>query len=238
MTLDFFQLFPKKSVIGMLHLAGENKKERVKRALDEIDIFEQQGIHGVIVEDYHGSEEDVERTLEAIKERGTNLVLGVNVLRDPYLGLTLANKYEAKFVQFDTINSPDITPDYFNNYRIAYQNIFILGGVRFKYIKPTGRALEEDIAEGMSRCEAIVTTGEGTGIETPTKKLMDFRRVMGNFPLVVGAGVNPRNFVNQMKICNAAIIGSYFKDGNTERKINSIKVRDMMRIFKGLIDDS
>ena len=237
MTRDFFQLFPRKSIIGMIHLAGFDRREKVRRALEEISLFEDEGIHGAIVEDYHGSSEEVEEVLNLLAVRKNRPVVGVNVLRDPWLGLSLANLYGAKFVQFDTINSPDVDSGYFARYRAEFPDIAILGGVRFKYIKPTGRSLEEDITEGMSRCEAIVTTGEGTGIETPTQKLKDFRNIMGNrFPLVVGAGVNPGNLQEQMEICDSAIIGSYFKNGHTKDKVYSERVREIMKVFGSLAD--
>ena len=111
---------------------------------------------------------------------------------------------------------------------MLYPKTVVLGGIRFKYTNPTGNTLEEDIAEGMSRCEAVVTTGEGTGLEMAIEKLREFRRVMGRFPLIVGAGVNDKNVREQMEICDAAIVGSYFKNGNTQNKVFRDKVRKLM----------
>ena len=137
-------------------------------------------------------------------------------------------RYGAGFVQFDTIQASDGSAE--NNHRFneekylerrdRYPEIVVLGGVRFKYIPLTGRSLEEDIIEGISRCEAIVTTGSGTGIETPTEKLRMFKRIMGDFPLVVGAGVNDKNVREQLEVAEAAIIGSYFKGGNTSDRVS------------------
>ena len=55
----------------------------------------------------------------------------------------------------------------------------LLGGVRFKY-QPvhSGRTLEEDLRIGMERCDAIVCTGEGTGIPTPLGKVEEFVQQM------------------------------------------------------------
>ena len=234
MRRDFFQIFPRKSIIGMIHLAGKNGEERDKRALEEVSIFEEEGLQGIIVEDYHGTPKDVVNTLVAIKDKGTKLVVGINVLRNPYSAFELADKYNAKFIQFDIIQTPDLNPKMYREEREKYPNVVVLGGVRFKYVRPTGKSLEEDIEEGMSRCEAIVTTGEGTGIETPTEKLRDFRIIMGDFPLVVGAGVNDENVREQLEISYGAIVGSYFKDGKTNKIVIRERVKTLMSRLREL----
>ena len=226
MERNFFHLFPEKSVIGMIHLAGMNQQERAERALEEISVYEEEGLHGIIVEDYHGTTKDVSNFLGAVKKRGTRLALGVNVLSNPYANFG-CEEYGVRFVQFDIVQSP-LNTQIYNQLRMLYPKTVVLGGIRFKYTNPTGNTLEEDIAEGMSRCEAVVTTGEGTGLETPIEKLREFRRVMGRFPLIVGAGVNDKNVREQMEICDAAIVGSYFKNGNTLNKVFRDRVRKLM----------
>ncbi len=211
----------------MIHLAGRDGNERAERVLEEISIYEEEGLHGIIVEDYHGTTKDVSNALSSIKKRGTSLVTGVNFLSNHYSGFS-CGEYGVKFVQLDSIQPPFINVGIYNQMRILCPEVVVLGGIRFKYIEPSGKSLEEDIVEGRSRCEAIVTTGEGTGVETPTEKLREFRRAMGNFPLVVGAGVNDRNIREQMEICDAAIVGSYFKKGDTTSKVSRERVRRLM----------
>lgn len=65
----------------------------------------------------------------------------------------------------------------------------------------------------MSRCDAIAVTGEGTGKTTPMEKIRQFRNIMGDFPLVVGAGMTPDTCAEQFSVADAAIVGSYFKQG-------------------------
>ena len=227
MGKDFFRLFPGKSVIGMIHLAGRDRNEVLERALEEVSIYEEGGLHGIIVEDYHGTPKDVENTLKNLRGRHNKLVVGVNVLSLPYSSFSY-DGYGVKFAQFDSVQEPGINPGIYNQMRILYPEMVVLGGIGFKYIKPTGKTLEQDIAEGMSRCEAIVTTGEATGLETPIEKLIEFRRIMGEFPLIVGSGVNDKNIREQMEICDAAIVGSYFKNENTLDKVCRERVRRLM----------
>lgn len=224
----------------MIHLAGYSTKRKVKRALEEIAIFEGEGIHGIIVEDYHGTAKDVEGMLGVIAERGTSLVVGINVLSNPYSGFSFADKYGAKFIQFDSVQSPHLDSIGYAWLRKKFPNVVVLGGVGFKYIKSTGKSLEEDLSDVKDMCEAIVTTGEGTGIETPTEKLREFRKVMdsigmNHLPLIVGAGVNDQNAREQLGICGGAIVGSFFKGGSTRRKVNLENVRKLMTIVEGYL---
>ena len=105
--------------------------------------------------------------------------------------------------------------------------------MRFKGASPSKNSLEEDIMEGKLRCDAIVTTGKGTGVEAPTKKLEEFKKYMNNFPLIVGTGLNNLNAYKQLKIADGAIVGSYFKSKqNTILPVDRHKVRDLMSIVK------
>ena len=64
------------------------------------------------------------------------------------------------------------------------------------------------------RCDAVVTTGEGTGKDCPTEKLMEFRDVLDGFPLIVGAGVTAGNVCEKLEYADGVIIGSWLKEGH------------------------
>ena len=86
----------------------------------------------------------------------------------------------------------------------------------------------------MERADAIVVTGEGTGKETPLDKIKRFREKIGDFPLVVGAGVDSYNVMGQLKIADGAIIGSYFKKGYTWNHIDPFAVKNFMEIVRDI----
>lgn len=229
----FEKLFSiKKPIIGMIHLAG-NKEERLKRALEELAIYEEEEIDGAIIEDYHGTPEEVYKTLEQSSKLNLNIIRGVNVLRDPYSSFEFADDFNVKFIQFDSVQTRDLNLERYKKLRNKYQNIVVLGGVGFKYTEPTGNPLEIDLNEGKSRCEAIVTTGEGTGIETPIEKLIEYKKMLEDFPLIVGAGVNINNVYEQLKIADGAIIGSALKVNNQSyNPLDISKIRDIINIVK------
>ncbi len=238
MPPSFRDLFPNpKPIIGMIHLAGASPRERLERAYAELQIYQSEGVDGAIIEDYHGSFEDLVRVLSDSRFAKLELVIGINYLASPFDSQALASvSRHARFVQYDDIQTLDEEESVkYDLRRGSYPRLAVFGGVRFKGNRPTGRPLEQDIKRAMGRCEAIVTTGSGTGIETPLIKLQEFRALMGDFPLIVGAGVTAENVARQLEYADGAIVGSYFKpDGNTELPVDRTRVKDLMDVVKQL----
>jgi len=236
MAPPFTQVFStKKPIIGMIHCAGNTPKEKTQRALEELTIYQEEGIDGAIVEDYHGEYEDVYQVLQSSKERYPGLVIGLNLLRKSYPVFGLAQTHGIRYIQFDSIPTSDITTEIYDQKRREFPDLAILGGVGFKYIPATGNPLQHDLEKGRSRYDAIVTTGTGTGIETPLEKLRQYKSLLGQFPLIVGAGVTASNAYEQLSIADGAIVGSYFKsEGDTQSPVKRHKVRELMKIVRQL----
>lgn len=236
MPKNFKDIFPvNKPIIGMIHLAGSGNEDKVKRALEELVIYQEEGVDGAIIEDYHGSPHDVYTALEQSAKEEFHIIRGVNLLHHPVGGFRYASDCGAKFVQFDDVQTDNLEVISYNLARKKHPEIAVLGGVRFKYTPETNNPLEQDLNEAMARCEAIVTTGSGTGKETPLDKLEEFKKIIGEFPLIVGAGVTLENVGAQLEYADAAIIGSYFKpDGNTRMPVERARVRDLMGAVKAL----
>jgi len=230
------QFFGKIPILGMIHLAGQNP---VKRALEELTLFEEEGVDGAIIENYHGSVEDVIATLQETSKRKSNVVIGVNVLPNEfYQSLPLAQRYGADFVQLDQVagaySSGQLDFAHYVKVKSQHPEIMVLGGVWPKYYHPIeGSDLETDLRTGMQRAEAIVVTGAGTGKETPFDKIKRFREIIGEHPLVVGAGLTPENAYEQLCISNGAIVGTSLKiDDNTNNPMDRQRVRDFMSVVK------
>ncbi len=217
---DFLKLFKHpKPIMGMIHLKGNSQSEKLELAKSEIDTLTQNGIDAVIVENYFGTPDDMEMILDYIVRERPHICYGVNVLDNDTLGFAMARKYNAAFIQLDSVAGhllPDddlIFHDFISSER-AQTNAYVLGGVRFKY-QPylSGRNLEDDLTIGMTRCDAIVVTGAATGAETDMQKILDFREVIGSdFPLIVGAGLTAENCIEKLTVTDGGIIGSYLKD--------------------------
>jgi len=225
-----------KPIIGMLHLSGYGREKVLENAKREIDILYRNGVNAVLVENYFGDRVDVENTLKLLQKDYPHKVYGVNMLGFPELAFDLARKYGAKFVQMDSVCG-HLEPNYEKPFLKKLEamrgngDIFLLGGVRFKY-QPvrSGRSLEEDLKLGMERCDAIVVTGEGTGISTDPEKIKTFRACLGDFPLIVGAGMTAETAQEQLRFSDGAIVGSYFKEyGEAEYPVDEARVKEFMR---------
>jgi predicted TIM-barrel enzyme len=237
MAPDFKDIFTvvTKPIIGMIHLAGDSPEERIERALQELRLYDEEGINGAIIEDYHGTPEDVKAVSQRSASLNLRLVRGINLLRLPYNSFILASDTQARFVQFDSVQTNELESMRYEALRRTYSEIAVFGGIRFKYTSDTGNPLEQDLREGMRLCEAIVTTGEGTGIETPIEKLRTFKEHLGKFPLIVGAGVTTENIHQQLQYSDGAIIGSYFKPNkDTALPVDRQRVRSLMNIVKDI----
>lgn len=237
---DLFKGIPK-PIIGMIHLAGENYKEKIERVKEELNIFEEEGINGALFENYHGTLQDVFDALGECMYLNKNVVLGANILRNPYeaFQFTESSYFSwrgVRFIQFDSVQTKDLEKETYASLRKEFPCV-VLGGVGFKYTGETGNSLDRDLVECMPRCEAIVTTGSGTGIETPLSKLKDYRKEMDkiqkSFPLIVGAGLTADNAYEQLMIADGAIVGCFLKkDGKTENEVSQTKTHDLMKSVK------
>lgn len=86
---------------------------------------------------------------------------------------------------------------------------------------------------GKQRCDAVVVSGTGTGISTELEKIRFFREKLGDFPLIVCAGMTEENCREQLAIADGAIIGTWFKrDGNTEAPVDPERVRRFMQTVR------
>lgn len=228
-------------VIAMLHLKG-NGSEKLERARKEIEIYKNAGVDAVLVENYFGSTQDCINTLDMLKREYSDIKYGVNILGNWKESFRLAKEYNATFIQIDSVCG-HLTPQEDMEYAeelIEYKRIFpdicVLGGVRFKY-QPvlSGRSLEEDLQLGMQRCDAIVATGDGTGVDSPNRKLVTFKNILGDFPLIVGAGVTEQTIYEKFNFTDGAIVGIWFKEKHeASGEVCSKYVEKFMRVISDL----
>ncbi|SDS63039.1 BtpA/SgcQ family protein [Microterricola viridarii] len=205
-------------VLGMVHLKGETAEEKLDIARREIETLYSNGVDAVIVENYFGTPDDVEAVLRVLQQERPTACYGVNVLDDDERGFVLAGQYGASFVQLDSVaghlgaEDEPAFAERLAGWR-ASTDAAVLGGVRFKY-QPylSGNDLGTDLGLGRERADAIVVTGEGTGMETSLERIREFRGILGEFPLIVGAGITAANCVAQLEDADGAIVGSFLKD--------------------------
>jgi predicted TIM-barrel enzyme len=225
--------FKKKPILAMIHLSGD-ESNRLSRAMEEIEILTEEGVDGIVVENYHGNVDDMIRVLSKLGDY--NGLLGLNILPNEYeLAFKMADEFNAKFIQLDFVsgtywNNKSINEQHYFEVKNKFSDITVFGGVWPKYYEPIkDSVLKDDLEVAIKRTEAIVVTGKGTGKQTPIDKIKDFRNLIGEHPLIVGAGVTPLNVVEQLSIADGAIVGSCLKLGGlTTQKIQRHLVKEFM----------
>lgn len=227
--------YSKKPIIAMLHLKGSGGQDILERMIREANLYYENGVDAVMVENYFGGAEDCEAGLRWLARSFPDKLYGVNILGDYERAFKLATEYGGRFVQIDSVCG-HLPPEQDKIYadklmeRAEGRTFDILGGLRFKY-QPilSGRSLKEDADLASQRCDAVVTTGSGTGEDSPTEKLMEFREVLGTKPLIVGAGVTSETVAEKLQYSDGVIIGSWLKEGhNAYAEVSRKYVKEFM----------
>ena len=221
-------------MLGMIHTGTTDEYDMLELAKRDIEIYLNNGIYPMI-ENYFGSTDDCEEVLAWMKQEHPDAIYGLNILGNYKRAFELAAKYGAKFVQIDSVCGhlePNDDILYAEQLAAARSkaDVVLLGGVRFKYqAVRSGRSLDEDLRLGAERCDAIVCTGEGTGVPTPFGKVEEFREVLGDLPIIVGAGVTLDSVEETFRLADGAIVGSWFKiDHYASNPVKEAFVKQMM----------
>lgn len=227
----------RKPLLGMIHTGRMQGEDMLETAKSEIEIYLRYDMYP-LVENYFGYSSDCEKVLAWLHENHPKAVYGVNILGDPYEAFRMAKTYGAKFIQMDSVcghlepEKDEVFADELKALRKTCE-VVLLGGVRFKY-QPvlSDRSLKEDLLLGRNRCDAIVCTGEGTGISTPFSKVERFKEVLGDFPVIVGAGVTLDTIQETFRLADGAIVGSWFKDKHkANNPVNEQYVEQMAKFI-------
>lgn len=79
---------------------------------------------------------------------------------------------------------------------------------------------------------AVVCTGSGTGQATPFEKVKEFKSILGDFPIIVGAGVTDKTAAETAKCSDGAIVGNRLKHNHHDFGfVNADNVRIFMDKF-------
>lgn len=238
--MKFEKLFGgRKPLIGMIHTGSMHGEDMLDTAKREIEIYLKYGVYPLI-ENYFGTSADCEKVLVWLQEYHPKAVYGVNILGDPYEAFLLAEAYGAKFIQIDSVCGhldPERDEEYAEELKAMRKktDVVLFGGVRFKY-QPvrSNRNQKEDLLLGKERCDAIVCTGEGTGIPTPMGKVKEFKVVLNDFPVIVGAGVTIDTIGETFNEADGVIVGSWIKDNHDAYSpVNEQYVELMAKHFHG-----
>jgi uncharacterized protein len=252
-----------KPIIGMVHLLplpgspkyGGNPDAICERAMDEIQLLNDGGVHGIIIENFNDdpfSKQVISKyqfglmaSIVTHARMKVNIPLGVNVhFNDWESEIALAHSCKAQFVRIEVFVDTVITASGIvepccaevTRYRRlleADSSVQIWADIHPKYSRNFSPiSLQESAA--MARyglADAIIVTGETTGKVTPLDDVIAVKKVV-DIPVIVGSGVNVENARETLAIADGAIVGSAFKVGGDAR--NKVSKEKVTRFFEAL----
>jgi membrane complex biogenesis BtpA family protein len=255
------------TVIGALHLAplsgyegfpGYEKIEEL--ALTDLNSFQEGGIDAVIFEnnyDLPHKEHITEKNYKIMCEVGrvlkqnAHIPLGVDVLWNDYKSaLELAKEIGLDFIRVpvfvDTVKTSygifEGARENVAKYRsqLGVNEVKIFTDIHVKHaMNISAETIDQSAVMAIeSGADGIILTGKWTGDSPDTNDLDRVRKVVGNFPIIVGSGADRENIQQLFELADAAIVSTSLKEGainaehtnlsNWEQRISTQKVREFM----------
>lgn len=249
-----------KPVIGVIHLLAlpgaplydGNLNAVYDQALQEVEIFKRQGLHGIIIENFRDTpffpDKVPAETIAAIAGisreivRSVDVPVGINVLRnDGESAIAIACAVQADFVRINVhmnaiVSEQGIIQGLSHKtvrLRAALKSdVLIFADVGVKHassLDSRGLGAEARDADSRGLADALIVSGSRTGAEAD---LADVQLVRENssLPILIGSGATPSNVHKFGEYVNGFIVGSYFKkDAKGNNFVEEARVAEFMR---------
>ncbi|MBI4095727.1 MAG: BtpA/SgcQ family protein [DPANN group archaeon] len=220
------------------------------------------GVDGIIIENNYDFPHKINVGPETIAmmayfgaeiRKKTNLPIGVSVLFNDYrAALAIAKVIGAKFIRVPVFVD-DVKTDFGDicgnakdviEYRrsIGAEGVAIFADVQVKHAemldktKTMALSTKQAIESG---ADAIILTGRWTGDAPNMEKLREARSAAGDFPILLGSGVDKENVLELFKYADGAIVSTSLKEGEKvagernvkpyDYRISETRVREFMQ---------
>lgn len=266
MIKPFQELFKtSKPVIGCIHLLplpgsplySGNMKDIFDRALRETELYQELGVHGLIVENFgdipfypDGVPVETTAAMTAIVRdlvRYSSLPIGVNVLRnDGCAAMAIATVAGAAFIRVNVHMGAMVTDQGLvqgmahqtTRLRTALRShVAILADVAVKHAAPLARRpLELEVLDLVERgcVDGVIVSGDRTGGAVAIDELIEASK-HSRHPVYIGSGTTPDSLPELYPVADGFIVGSYFKhQGDPLRTVNADRVLTMMKTWQSL----
>ena len=230
-------------------------QEIIDTALNEAEIYKKAGINGIAIENMHdvpylknqvGHEIS---TLMAIIgyeiKKATGLPCGVQVLSSANeAAMAIAKNGGLDFIRAEGFVFGHLADEGYIDanagkllrYRkkIEANDIAVFTDIKKKHsshaisadidITETAKAAEYFLSDG------VIITGSSTGQAANINEIKTVKEKI-NIPVIIGSGINEDNVADYFEICDAMIVGSYFKENNYwENEVEYEKVVRFMEV--------
>ncbi len=252
------------AVVGVVHLPplpgapayGGNFQHVLRRAVEDAQTLARGGADGLIVENYGDAPFFPHRVgpetvaamsvIVAAVQRETDLVLGVNVLRnDAQAALAVAAATQARFVRVNVLAGARLTDQGIVQgaaaevlrYRklLGAEHVALWADVDVKHSAPLApRPLEEEVEELVHRggADCLIVTGSRTGAAVDGEQLRRVAR-QANVPLLAGSGVREELLPEVLPWVQGVIVGTALhRHGRLEEPLNPAAVERLVQAVR------
>jgi membrane complex biogenesis BtpA family protein len=251
-------------VIGMVHLLPlpgspnfqGNITEIYERALWEANILANNGIDGLIVENFGDVPYKIGEPLPeqislmaAITREISRLIsipLGVNVQFNAWKEeIAIAYTCGASFVRVEVFVDSVVSAQgmvypcsaEIMRYRkqLGAQGVYLWADIQTKY---TTNLIPQSLSQSATDAhnagaDALIVTGTATGQATPLDSVNEVKEVC-DLPVLVGSGTNIKNVAQTLKVADGVIIGSALKvGGKAENTVSENSVKEFIKVVHG-----
>ena len=245
-------------IIGMVHLLplpgspkyGGSIEEIREQAINDVKALLNGGIRSIIIENFNDNPYDdciddfsfaVMAIIASEIKNTFDCKIGINIhFNDVEKEFALAYAIDADFVRVEV----------FIDNRVGIQGIITAKcrkviemknryNIKAKImadidVKHTTALVKENIDELAYRAiaegaDAIILTGTKTGENPEIGEVKRIREIVGDFPIVVGSGINSKTVKQYLKYANGAIVGSSIKiDGNVRNPVCQVRTKELL----------
>lgn len=239
-------------VIGAIHLPPllgypdfPGIKIALRYAFQDLRALERGGVSAIIFENNYDIPH-VERVSSAVAacltyvgaelKRQTKLPLGISVLWNDYeTALSIAKVLDLQFVRVPVfvdkvktsygIMDPQAKRVTAYRQKIGAHNVALLTDIHVKHATILSK---HSITESARRAitagsDGLIVTGKWTGDAPNLDEIKSVRKTVGNFPIVVGSGLDAKNARDLLSVANGAIVSTALKSGTINRKEVNLK---------------
>ncbi len=236
-----------------------NVKQIISKAIKESKIYKQNGIDAIAIENMHdvpylknnaGPEITSLMSIIAYEIKNqTKLPVGIQILAGANKeALAAAHSACVDFIRAEGFVFAHVADEgiiesnagKILRYRkmIGAENILVFTDIKKKHsshsitsditIEETAHTAEFFLSNG------LIVTGIATGKEVNASDLIKVRKA-SKLPIIIGSGITIDNVEKYFPLCDAMIVGSYFKkNGNWQNTVDAERVKSFMKKVKRL----
>jgi membrane complex biogenesis BtpA family protein len=229
-------------------------KEIYERALRDAEAYSTGGMDGIIIENYGDAPFYPNRvgpeTVSSMVYIATRLIekidlpLGINVLRnDAFATLSIAYAVGGKFARVNILSGVVITDQGLiesKAYKVlrfrkalGAKDVKLFADVHVKHaIRLEERPVELEAYELLNRslADALIVTGESTGMEADISKIRKIKEKIPQSKVLAGSGVNKNNLPKYLTICDGIIVGTALKKNEiTDNPVDLTRVKEFVK---------